>query len=486
MLIIITIIFLFSELAMTQNLDFEQGLYYEYESYKEKSLSHRRFKHSDIIPLINSLKDKNLFRVNKVGESAEKRDIYLVSIGAGPIKIFLWSQMHGDEATATMALFDIFNFFSSNDRFNDFRTNLLKRVTLYFMPMVNPDGAEVFQRRNIFEIDINRDAVRQQTPEGQILKNTFDSLKANFGFNLHDQSIYYSAGNNFKSATLSFLAPTTNYEKTVNPVREDAMRLIANLYKTMSHFIPGHIAKYSDEFEPRAFGDNFQKWGTSTILIESGGWKDDTEKQFIRKLNFIALLSAFKNIAEETYKNEKLEDYEKIPFNEEMIMDMILKNLLFRQNGLEYLIDVGINREEINFNNAKDFYYGSTVEDLGDLSVFYGYEEYDLNGMEIIPGKTYPEKINSLSEIEKLNFKELYNKGYTNVFLNSNDDKLSFTKFPINIATDENYVDKSEIDLDDSPNFIIKKDGIVKYVVINGFLVDPENMNFNGNGFVFK
>jgi hypothetical protein len=485
-MLIIIIIFLFSELAMTQNLDFEQGLYYDYELYKEKSLSHRRFKHADIIPLINSLKDKNLFRVNKVGESAEKRDINLISIGSGDTKIFLWSQMHGDEATATMALFDIFNFLASNDRFNDFRTQLLKKVTLYFMPMVNPDGAEVFQRRNIFEIDINRDAVRQQTPEGQILKNTFDSLKAKFGFNLHDQSIHYSAGNSFKSATLSFLAPTTNYEKTVNPVREDAMRLITNMYKTMSHFIPGHIAKYSDEFEPRAFGDNFQKWGTSTILIESGGWKNDPEKQFIRKLNFIALLSAFKNITEETYKNEKLEEYEQIPFNEKMIMDLLLKNLLFKQNGNEYLIDIGINREEINSNSSKDFYYESNVEDLGDLSVFYGYEEYDLSGMEIIPGKTYPEKLNSVNDIGKLNLIELFKKGYTTVFLNSSDVELSFTNFPINISIDNKHIDKQDIDVDDSPNFIIKKNGIVKYAVINGFLVDPENMNFTGNGFVFK
>jgi hypothetical protein len=485
-MLIIIIIFLFSELAMTQNLDFEQGLYQDYEFYKEKSLSQRRFKHADILPLINSLKNKNIFKVNKVGESAEKRDIYLISTGSGDIKIFLWSQMHGDEATATMALFDIFNFLSSDDRFNNFRTYLLEKVTLYFMPMVNPDGAEVFQRRNIFEIDINRDAVRQQTPEGQILKNTFDSLKAKFGFNLHDQSIYYSAGNSFKSATLSFLAPTTNYEKLVNPVREDAMRLIANMYKTMSHFIPGHIAKYSDEFEPRAFGDNFQKWGTSTILIESGGWKDDPEKQFIRKLNFIALLSAFKSIADETYKKEKLEGYEKIPFNEEMIMDLLLKNLLFKQNGHEYLIDIGINREEINCNESNDFYYESNVEDLGDLSVFYGYEEHDLRGMEVIPGKTYPEKFNSIDEVGKLNFAELFNKGYTTVFLNNSDDKLSFTKLPINITVNEKYKDKQDIDVEDSPNFIIKKNGIVKYVVINGFLVDPANMNFTGNGFVFK
>ena len=169
-----------------------------------------------------------------------------------------------------------------------------------------------------------------------------------------------------------------------------------------------------------------------------------------------------------------------------MIMDLILKNLLFKQNGREYLIDIGINREEINFNSSKDFYYESNVEDLGDLSVFYGYEEYDLSGLEIIPGKIYPEKLNSVNDIGKLNLIELFKKGYTTVFLNSIDDELSFTNFPINISIDNKHIDKQDIEVDDSPNFIIKKNGIVKYAVINGFLVDPENMNFTGNGFVFK
>ena len=44
------------------------------------------------------------------------------------------------------------------------------------------------------------------------------------------------------------------------------------------------MGRYSDEFEPRAFGDNIQKWGTNTILIESGGIFGDEEKQYLRKL----------------------------------------------------------------------------------------------------------------------------------------------------------------------------------------------------------
>lgn len=479
---------LYLSIIMPQDLQFTQNLYHNYENYLEGSINQRRFKHADIVPLINSLQDKDFFTVKKVGESALKKDIFLVSWGKGDKKIFMWSQMHGDEPTATMAILDIFNFLKPNDDFNDFRNRLYESVTLYFMPMVNPDGADLFQRRNIFEIDINRDAVRQQTPEGILLKSIFDSLKADFGFNLHDQSTRYSAGNSSKPATISFLAPTIDYEKSISPGREDAIKLISGLYKALSNFIPGHIAKYSDEYEPRAFGDNFQKWGTRTILVESGGWKDDPEKQFIRKLNFLLLLLSFKSISEDTYKDEDPNIYDNIPFNDKYLMDLVLRNLTYNEAGHQYKIDLGINSNEINYNSAKDFYNVSNLEDAGDLSVFFGYEDFDLSGMEVFPGKTLPDEFNSFSEVEKINFKELYEKGFTNIILNDNNfPHSSHINLPINIYLKRPIQDNNDIKLNSRADFIIKKDSKVEFVVINGFLIDPSDLDFqNKNGLIIR
>ena len=232
--------------------------------------------------------------MDKVGKSVEGRDIYLISMGSGKTKVFLWSQMHGDEPTATAALFDMFNFFSNESDFADFKKFLLSNLSIYFIPMVNPDGAEEFQRRNIFEIDLNRDVLRQQTPEAKILKNVFDSLKADFGFNLHDQGRNYAAGNSFNPASISFLAPSPDYEKSLTAPRENAMKLIGNMVTILNEFIPGHIGKYSDDYEPRAFGDNFTKWGTSVVLLETGGWRGDREKQFLRKINCVAITFCIK------------------------------------------------------------------------------------------------------------------------------------------------------------------------------------------------
>ena len=246
---------------------FDEVLDEQYERYREKTLETRRFKHQDIQPLIKALENEKGFQVTDLGNSIQGRSISMISVGSGEVDVLLWSQMHGDESTATMAIFDIFNYLKEN-------TSVLQGLKVHFIPMLNPDGAELFQRRNAIGIDINRDALRLQSPESRILKAARDSLQADFGFNLHDQSRFYNAEKTSKPATLSFLAPAFNYEKDLSDKREYAMKLIAQMNEVVQKHAMGQVGRYSDAFEPRAFGDNMQKWGTSTILIESGGHRE--------------------------------------------------------------------------------------------------------------------------------------------------------------------------------------------------------------------
>jgi hypothetical protein len=472
---------------MHTNLQFPKDLFKSYESFKEKSLTQRRFKHSDIKPLIERLTKKDIFQVDKAGVSTEGREIYLIKTGNGRTKLFLWSQMHGDEPTATAALFDIFNFFLDDNSFAELKKQLLAKLTIYFLPMVNPDGAELFQRRNIFEIDINRDAVSQQTIEGKLLRNIFETLNADFGFNLHDQGRNYSAGNNKKSAGISFLAPSPDISRSVTPVRERAMKLISQIYIALNEIVPGHIAKYSDEYEPRAFGDNFTTWGTSTILVESGGWKGDREKQFLRKMNFIALLTAFKNIADEAYKNQDVKVYDSIPENKELMMDLILRNLVIKNDKSELKIDIGINYEEINFNNAEQFYLKAIIEDIGDLSVFTGYEEIDMIGHIVEPGKTYSKVFQNENELKIIDVKELFSNGFTNVILNNDDFVKEYSPFAFNIILKRNNSYSDQIKVESIPNLIIRKNNKVCFAVVNGFIFNvsrPEKPS--GNALIIR
>jgi hypothetical protein len=397
------------------DFEFAAALYYNYFRYKENLLTSKRIKYIDISKLISKLDDK-VFLISKEGESYTGRDIKLISTGKGKKRIFMWSQMHGDESTATMALFDIFNFLAGDDGFNSVREKIFKNASLYFLPMVNPDGAEEFKRGNYIDIDINRDAKRLQSPEGRILRNSFDKLNADFAFNLHDQNIRYTAGNTDKTAAISFLAPLFDQKGTINITRGNSIRIISGLTQIMNNYIPGHISKYEEEYEPRSFGDTFQGLGASTILVESGGWRDDREKQFIRKLNFILLLSAIKCIIDDDYQEESTSSYNNLPFNKEILYDLVLRNLTIRDKNI--VIDIGINNNEEMDNNEKDTKIISSIEEIGDLSNFYGNEEYNLTGCELEP-------ING------------------------------------------------RLKIGGTPEFWIKKNGVIKYKITNGNLINP-------------
>ncbi|MCP9766645.1 peptidase M14 [Lacihabitans sp. LS3-19] len=365
-------------------------LFEKYENFKEKTLSKRRFKHKDILPLIEKLK----FSKEEVGRSFEGRKIQKVKIGNGPRKILLWSQMHGNEATATMAIFDIFNFFESkNDGFDKFKSYILQNLELHFVPMLNPDGAERFIRRTAQGIDMNRDALALKCPESKILKDLVESLKPEFSFNLHDQNTRYSAGKSPKQASISFLATAYNEDCDWNENRIKARQTISAMNEVLQEFIPNGIGRFSDEFEPRAFGDNIQKWGSSLILIESGGFPNDPEKQFLRKLNFVTILSGLYSIAANSILEYSLSDYLTIPQNEKYLFDLKILNATMLKNEKAYTVEVGINIEEKNIAQASDFINTSVIDDIGDLSVFWGIQTLDANGGVLKPISEYPEII---------------------------------------------------------------------------------------------
>jgi len=450
--------------SSAQEKELYKELYNSYEDFKEESIEKRRFTHSEIQPLIEKFKEKENFEVAKVGESIEGRPLQLISIGEGEVDVFLWSQMHGDESTATMAIFDILNFLDS-EAFSKKKEEMLKKVKLHFLPMLNPDGAERFQRRNLLGVDINRDALRLQSPESKTLKRVRDSLDADFGFNLHDQSTYYNAERTPKPATISYLAPAYNYEKSINDVRAAAMQVIVQMNNILQEYAPGQVGRYNDDFEPRAFGDNIQKWGTSTILIESGGYPNDPEKQEIRKLNFVSILAAVFSIAEEDYKNAEISEYEKIPNNDRKLFDLKLTGLTYKLLGDEYILDLGINHREVQDENL-DYFYDAYIADRGDLSTFYGYEDLDASGFKLVEGKIYPESFENLAGLQQENISEILRKGYAYVALNELPEE-DFIEIPINIVSKEFKISESL-----QPHFFLEKDGKLEYVVINGFLID--------------
>jgi lysophospholipase L1-like esterase len=278
------------------------------------SLDLAHITYTDIEPHIQALEKHPLVSVKRLGNSYESRPIHEITLGHGKTKILAWTQMHGNEATATAAVFDVINTLLNNkgplslDAFS-------KCFTLKIIPMLNPDGAEQQTRVNAQGFDINRDARALQTPEGQLLMTTAKSFEPDVGLNLHDQSAFYNAGDSKNPATIAFLAPPFDASKAINAPRKKAMQLITCMCEAIKPFIRGFIARYDDEYGPRCFGDNFAALGISTILIESGAHPQDPHRQVARKMNVIAMLKVIEVTANQSYREASLDSYFAIPEN---------------------------------------------------------------------------------------------------------------------------------------------------------------------------
>lgn len=313
------------------------------------------------------------------GESAEGRPIHHLTWGSGPIQILLWSQMHGNESTASMSLADMIRFFEEHGD-HPVARRIAEGATIHMIPMLNPDGAERFQRRNAQGIDVNRDARRLVTPEGRILKAVRDEVEPAFGFNLHDQSAAYRVAGTDRGVAIALLAPAFNEARDVDDKRRRAMQVSTLLMEAVEPLVGNHIAKYDDTYNPRAFGDLMGAWGASTILIESGAWAGDPQKQHLRKTNFVGILTALDAIATGRYELYDPNVYESLAYNGRRVTDLLIRGGTIAVPGIPTLeADVLVDYTRPLLQE------GGLITDIGDMGLSDAQDTLDVSGLYLIP-----------------------------------------------------------------------------------------------------
>lgn len=360
-----------------------QELFDSYERYKRSEITSRRFTQAQMLQWLETTTKTGIVEVAGLGHSAEGRMISLYTYGHGPTKVLLWSQMHGDEPTATMALLDILSFFAQQPD-DTVVKDIRSKCTLLIIPMLNPDGAERFTRRTAQLVDMNRDAATLRTPEARILKEAQQRYRPQFGFNLHDQEPRLTVGPTKNVAAIALLAPARDPLRTDNEIRMKAKKVAAIFAQVIEQLAPGHVAKYEDTFDRRAFGDSVQLWGTSTVLVESGGWPNDRDKMFLRKLNYVGLLVCLRAIAAGEYETRDITAYESLHFNSKNLYDVIVRGIELRGNEKTPAIrvDIGINIEEMSQEPDRKRLMARVV-DVGDLSAYSAFEEHQGEGISI-------------------------------------------------------------------------------------------------------
>ncbi|MBI4445790.1 MAG: peptidase M14 [Acidobacteria bacterium] len=331
-----------------------------------------RMRHGDLQRELERLQRASggALQMDVVGRSAEGRSLTLVQWGSGRDRVFLWSQMHGDEPTATTALLDIMNFLTAQSESPSVQL-LRRRLSLLILPMLNPDGAERTRRRNSQGIDINRDALALTTPEGRTLKFVHEKFRPHYGFNLHNQNRHTGVGDTRLPVTLALLAVPFDKEGSNSAQRLKARQVCTILSETLSPYCKGQISRYDDAFNVRAFGDQISASGTATVLLESG-WPGSGGEEFLVRLNFVGLVSALLAIAEEKVDSADPSVYDRLKQNQSGgIFDWVFQKVtVWSGDRIEpFKTDVAVNFSDV-FNAQKVRRRAGMIAEVGDLSIF--------------------------------------------------------------------------------------------------------------------
>lgn len=333
-----------------------------YRKYKISGFDNKYIKPEKFLSYIQS---RN-WNYKKLGYSQNGLEIYSVSIGKGSIKLGFWSQMHGNESTATRAMLDFFNYLEKTE------SDLLNKFTLDWIPQLNPDGAKNWSRYSDSGVDLNRDFLNESTPEMKILKNFIFSNSYKCIFNLHDQRNLFYTANNAKPTNIALLSPVTgsvelpyNYYLAKGFIAKmiTKLRLVTNI----------NLAKFSDKFYPLATGDNFQKSGIPTILVEAGYSLNDHQREEIRKKLFYLFLSSLE--VDYLSLNEETKSYDDLPFNDEGAYDLIIRNVGIDNKKIIVSTDIGI--RIVDELCEEQIWPKAIIQEIGDLRGQVCYEEFD-------------------------------------------------------------------------------------------------------------
>ena len=341
-----------------------------FSQYKEETIQGRYITLDSIEPLLQKLNTNDQLKI--IGKSVLGKPIYSYEIGEGKTKIFLWSQMHGNESTTTKSLFDFLNVLHSG---SELAQQLLNAFTFCSIPMLNPDGATLYTRVNANKVDLNRDSQELTQPESKLLRAIFESFKPDYCFNLHDQRTIFGVSTTGKPATLSFLAPSYNEEREINESRLQAINLIASINEVLQEYLPNQIGRFDDSFNINCIGDMFQYLGVPTLLLEAGHFADDYEREKTRKYVFMALIASFKTLSENVIVSNGIDIYLNIPQNKAVFYDFIYKNIKINYDGIEKITNFAAQYKEELIENQICF--NAYISEIGNLDGYFGHFEYN-------------------------------------------------------------------------------------------------------------
>ena len=307
------------------------------------------------------------------GESFAGREIHAIKWGNGPIKILAWSLMHGNETTALRSFGQIDFLFKQSD----YHEKLKRNVTIVYIPILNPDGALDFNRRNNQDIDVNRDARSNQTNEMQFLKYVVDQYEPHYALNLHDQRSIFGIVGSSMGSCLSLCIPEISSQldkkDELEGNRNHLRSRINSLFTNVNSEDYSNWSLFDESYYSKAVGEWMQENNICTLLVESGVLGLDYNRNN-SVLNLSAFLLAYFYILSDGKMIDLPLTKWNLPMNQAFLRDVLLRNCEVNMNKRSFRTDIAIQYAE--YLESGLLKYQLVIDDIGDLSHLSGREEF--------------------------------------------------------------------------------------------------------------
>lgn len=225
-------------------------------------------------------------RLASAGQSGQGRRLWVVrlsdpqSSAASAGRVLVMCRQHGDEPASTEAMLGLIHRVALGQ--DEFLRQKLSRVTLYIVPMVNPDGAEAGTRVNGADVDLNRDWGAFTQPETRAMAQVISIVRPDVVVDAHNWDGGDSLNTDCIEVSRTMLTPLG---RAAHALQQQSVQTLTGAgYPVLS-------VGYGAERDPRLAHRWCTRQGMLSMLVEThAGSPQDTSDFLYRQEMYVALV----------------------------------------------------------------------------------------------------------------------------------------------------------------------------------------------------